>query len=107
MDYGKSGEHWDESLEDDDDWDDIELEEDIEPHSVTVCIQFKSGRYQEWTLQLPKTSPAYDTPITKNSIVELVTNAYSFGESPFIILPLDDGTQVFIDLSATDFMELK
>ena len=114
MDYGKSSEP--DSTMTEDDWDDIELsEEDIEsdefpyeaPAPVTVAAQFKSGLTKEWTFTLPKTTEMYSVPVTREGMLELIASSYSVGESPYIILPLDDGTFVFLDLGATDFMELK
>lgn len=108
MDYGEPSESWDEgvSIEDEDGWEEIPLE-DMTPRPVTVGIQFKSGLHREWTFTLPKEGVGFEESITKDGMVELITNAYSFGEAPFIVLPLDDGSSVFVDLSATDFMELK
>ncbi len=108
MDYGESSEPWDESVADEGEgWEEIELEEDVDPTPVTVTVQFKSGLQKEWTFTLPKSGPGYDESITKSGMLDLITNAYSYGESPFIILPLDDGANVFLDLGATDYMELR
>jgi len=110
MDYGKSSEF--DGTMTDDDWDDIEVElvdeDDLsDPAPVTVAVQFKSGLTKEWTFTLPKTTEMYSQPVTREGMLELIASSYSVGESPYIILPLDDGKFVFLDLGATDFMELK
>lgn len=109
MDYGESSEFGDEGLniEDEDGWEDIPLEFDDEPSLTTVVVQFKSGLSKEWRFMLPKTSDAYDGPITKDAFMHIITNAYSYGEAPFVVLPLDDGSHVFLDLNATDFVEVR
>lgn len=108
MDYGESSEPWDENevLDDGEGWEDIELEDET-PGPVTIFIQFKSGHTKEWTITLPKESSLYSGPVTKGAIMEIVSNSYSFGESPFIIIPLDDGAHAFVDLASTDYMELR
>ena len=112
MDYGKSSEP--DSTLNDDDWDVIEVDledsldiENMTPEPITVMAQFKSGITQEWTFTVPKASEMYNGVITKESLLELIAEAYSVGESPYLILPLDNGSNVFFDLNATDYMEVR
>ena len=112
MDYGKSGEP--DSTLSDEGWDEIEIDfeddldiENMTPEPITVMARFKSGITQEWTFMVPKASEMYNGVITKESLLELIAAAYSVGESPYLILPLDNGTNVFFDLNATDYMEVR
>ena len=106
MDYGESSEF--DSTLNDDDWDEIDVDlVDETPAPVTVVVQFKSGLVKEWTFTLPKTSEMYNGTITRESLLELVASSYSVGEAPYIILLLDSGEHVFLDLGATDYMELR
>jgi hypothetical protein len=96
MDDVESVEPWDEELDD-------ELEA---PAPVTVRAIFKSGLSKEWVMTLPRYSTTYNSHVTRGGLLDLVTNSYALGEAPLIILPLDDDTHVFIDLSATDYLEI-
>jgi len=94
--------------------DDVESVEPVEegvedwgpPARVTLNVRFKSGLEDKVTFMTPVWTPIYGEPITGESIYTIIASAYSFGEAPFFAVPTDSGSYKFLDLNATDFMEV-
>jgi len=75
--------------------------------TVSATFKFKSGLEQVVKFEVPTYTPVYAEPLTSTSIYEIVSAALSFGEAPFLSLPTEDGSQMFVDLSATDYVSVK
>ncbi len=80
--------------------------EGLNPPNVRLVIKFKSGGTSEVDLKLPIVSPVYDVPLDYQTLVDLIVSSYAMGENPALALPLENGSYLFLDLEATDFMEL-
>jgi hypothetical protein len=82
--------------------------DDLGPKAVvTIDIKYKSGTEQQVVFNVPMLSPIYSEPITAYTVYEILSSAYSFGEAPFLSLPLTETKNLFLDLTATDYITVE
>lgn len=74
---------------------------------IAVTLHFKTGGEQEIKFRAPVWTPIYGEPLTDTSLFNIIASAYSYGEAPFLCLPTGDGGYRFVDLSTTNFMDVK
>lgn len=78
------------------------------PAVATVNVQFKSGSTKSVTVNLPTSSSIFDTVLTSDNFLEYVSSPYNFSEGAFLVIPTEEGkSHIFIEISATDFVEVK
>ena len=94
--------------------DDVEPIESIEegldlgdPCTITVQLVHKDGTRNVVTFKAPTWTPIYAEPVTGTSIYDIISAAYSYGEAPFLALPLGDEAFRFVDLSSTNFIDVR
>jgi len=116
MDNAKSNESIFSELDDIIDFDDVgdigtqhqiqDINDDT-PAEITVKVRFKSGHEKDIKVNLPVESEIFDGTLTINNVLDYIGSAYAFTENAFLALPVDNqGSHVFIDISATDFVEV-
>lgn len=89
-------------------FDEAGIEESIgDPCTITVSINFKTGEQHTVSFKAPVWTPIYAEPLTGYSIFNILATAYSYTEAPFLALPLEDETYRFLDLSTTNFVDIK
>lgn len=78
-----------------------------EEATVKVNLSLKTGEKESLSFRIPAWAPIYAEPLTDTSLFNIIASAYSYGEAPFLCLPVDSGGYRFIDLSATNYMDVE
>lgn len=77
------------------------------PATVYLEIYFKNGETAQLKFDVPVVTPIYTEPLTANSIYDILSTSYSFGEAPFLALPNSSGEYIYLDLNATNYTKIK
>ena len=77
------------------------------PATVIVDVVFKNGTSKQISFSVPVETPIYHEPLTASTVYDVISTAYSFGETPFLALPDVDGSYTYIDLGSTSYTNVK
>lgn len=85
---------------------DVESGQGRQKSVIEVKVQFKSGATRSLTLSVPLVHPAYNEPLSLDTLYQLLVATYDLGEAPTLVLPTEGGGTFFADLNAVDYVEV-
>ena len=77
-----------------------------EVNDLYIEIKYKTGFVHLLQIPLGKYSEVFDSDIIRSDVLQLIQQAFSYGEDAFLVLPVEDRgvSHIFLDPASLDYI---